>query len=433
MQTQSRSMTTWQLICYGALTTPLAIAGFALVIYIPTFYAVDLGLGLGLVGLVFTFGRVFDVITDPLVGHLSDQTRHRAGARLPWMVLGLPGFLIAVWLLLSPPAHIGLTYLVIVSAAFFLFYTIVDVPYSSIGLEISPHIHERSYLAGSKAAFQVVGAIIASVVPILFASQMNRSLLALAVVILSLSLLSILMFLRFVPRSKSGLIPPRIGLIEAARTTLRHRAYRQLIWVFFIVQSANALTAGLIVLFTTHVIGRPDLIGLFFLVLFASTALFLPLWIWLSKRRSKRFSWAASIGLGCGALGFACLLQTGNVAGMLILCLTLGAVFGADAMMPTSMLADIVAGSEEAGQPGRAATLLALKNAVSKLTFVIPMALAFPVLDLVGLEGASGPAPLAVPALIGFFAALPIALRLWALSLLRRHAVSRAPNATARA
>ena len=135
-----RVFTFWQLICFGVLTTPLAMAGFAFVMFIPTFYAVDMGLGFGLVGAVFVVGRLFDVITDPVVGYLSDETRSRFGPRKPWMVLGVPGFCVAVWLLLAPPQDVGVIYLFIVSLLYFLFYTIVDVPYSSIGLELAKNV-----------------------------------------------------------------------------------------------------------------------------------------------------------------------------------------------------------------------------------------------------------------------------------------------------
>ena len=40
-------LTVWQLICYGALSMPIAMGGLVLVTFIPTYYAVDLGLGLG--------------------------------------------------------------------------------------------------------------------------------------------------------------------------------------------------------------------------------------------------------------------------------------------------------------------------------------------------------------------------------------------------
>ena len=64
----------------------------------------------------------------------------------------------------------------------------------------------------------------------------------------------------------------------------RNKPYRYLIGTFFIVQTANALTAGLTVLFVTHVIKAPELIGMFLGLMFLSTALCLPIWIYLSKQ-----------------------------------------------------------------------------------------------------------------------------------------------------
>lgn len=420
MSDQTRIMSSLQLFCYGFLTTPIAVAGFALVIYIPTFYAVDMGLGLAAVGAVFMFGRVFDVISDPLIGYLSDRTGSRYGPRLPWIVLGLPGLVLSVWLLLSPPEGAGLWYLICVSAAFFLFFTIVDVPYSSVGLEISPNTNERTYLAGSKAAFQVGGALIASLVPILFAAQMGASLHVLALIVVGFSIPAILIFMFGVPRAVQNETLHNVGLLEASLYALRHRDYRLLIGAFFLVQAGNALTAGLMVLFITQIVGRPDLIGHFFLLLFASTAIFLPVWIWLSIVRSKTFSWACAISVACLSLALACLIGPGQIWPMAGLSIVIGAAFGADATMPTSMLADIVSKGESEGQPKRAAMLLALKNAVSKLTFVFPMGLAFPVLELAGLDKVGSNSPIALLTVVFFFAALPILLRLLALLVLSK-------------
>ncbi len=425
MSDQTRIMSSFQLFCYGFLTTPIAVAGFALVIYIPTFYAVNMGLGLAAVGAVFMFGRVFDVISDPLIGYLSDRTSSRYGSRLPWMVLGLPGLVLSVWLLLSPPEGAGLWYLICVSATFFLFFTIVDVPYSSVGLEVSPNTHERTYLAGSKAAFQVVGALVASIIPILFAAQMGPSLHVLALIVVGFSMPAILLFLFGVPRATQNKTQHSVGLWEASLFALRHRDYRLLIGAFFLVQAGNALTAGLMVLFITQIVERPDLIGHFFLLLFVSTAVFLPVWIWLSIIRSKVFSWACAISVACLILALACLIGPGQIWAMAGLSIVIGAVFGADATMPTSMLADIVSKGGNERQPKRAAMLLALKNAASKLTFVFPMGLAFPVLELVGLDKAGSNSSMALLTVVLFFAALPILLRLLALLVLSKAAHSK--------
>ena len=40
----------------------------------------------GVVGLMFAAGRIWDAVTDPAVGYLSDRTRTRLGRRRPWKI-----------------------------------------------------------------------------------------------------------------------------------------------------------------------------------------------------------------------------------------------------------------------------------------------------------------------------------------------------------
>ncbi|WP_420409222.1 MFS transporter [Hoeflea sp.] len=410
----------WQLISFGILTTPLAMSGLVLVMFLPTFYAVEMGLGLGAVGAIFAFGRIFDVVTDPLIGNLSDETRSRWGPRRPWMVIGVPLYCLAVWMLLSPPEGAGLVYLAAVSAAFFLFYTVVDVPYSSVGLEVSPDVHERSYLAGSKAAFQVAGAIFAASIPAIFALQVPAALTLTSEWIVGLSLLGLAAFLAFVPSKNRPVTAPRLGLVAAARLAFSQTQFRYLVGCFFIVQSANALTAGLTVLYITHVIRAPELTGPLIGLLFLSTAVFLPLWVFLSKKHSKKRSWMTAIATCSIALAGATFLGEGDVVPVALVCVLVGASFGADAIMPTSMLADIVDAGETAGTNRLAGTCLAIKNALSKLTFIIPMGVAFPLLDLAGFAETGGNTGMQLVALTGFFAVLPILLRLLSLVVIAR-------------
>lgn len=410
----------WQLIFFGILTTPLAMSGLVLVMFLPTFYAVEMGLGLTAVGAIFAFGRIFDVVTDPLIGNLSDETRSRWGARRPWIVIGVPLYGLAVWMLLSPPEGAGLVYLAVVSAAFFLFYTMVDVPYSSVGLEVSPDIHERSYLAGSKAAFQVVGAIFAASIPAIFLLEVPAALTLTSQFIIGLSLLGLAAFLAFVPVKNRPVTAPRLGLAAAARLVFSQTQFRHLVGAFFIIQAANALTAGLTVLYVTHVIRAPELVGPLIGLLFLSTAVFLPVWVYLSRKTSKKRSWMTAIATCCMALAGAIFLGEGDVIAVALVCVLVGASFGADAIMPTSMLADIVDAGETEGANRLAGTYLAIKNALSKLTFIIPMGVAFPLLDLAGFAEQGDNTGFQLGVLIGFFAVIPIMMRLLGLAVISR-------------
>ena len=144
---QTDQLTFAQLLSYGLLTMPLAMAGLTLLTFLPIYYAVDLGLGLSVVGIVFAAGRIGDVVTDPIIGHLSDQTRTRFGPRKPWMTVGVVGFAASFSMLVSPPADVSLLYLILAGGGFFLFTTLLDVPYSAVGLELSSSVEERTRLA----------------------------------------------------------------------------------------------------------------------------------------------------------------------------------------------------------------------------------------------------------------------------------------------
>ena len=125
-------------------------------------------------------------------------------------------------------------------------------------------------------------------------------------------------------------------------------------------------------------------------------------------------------------LVFAIFLGQGHVIGFVVFSVILGASFGCDAIMPTSMLADVVSETENEGQNRYGATYLAIKNAVSKLTFVVPMGLAFPVLDLIGFEEKGQNSSPQIFTLIFFFAILPIILRVIAFFVVKFSPVANA-------
>lgn len=405
----------WQLFCYGALSLPIAMAGFALVTYIPTFYAVDMGLGLGVVGAVFVCGRVLDVITDPIIGYLSDRTQSALGPRRPWMIIGIPLFCFAAWALFIPVNTPNLFYLIVASGAYFLFYTALDVPYSAIGLEISPYIHERSILASTKAIFQVMGAIFAAILPFILALKTEPSLQIMTQILCGLCVLFLILFLKYVPQRESSAVMARPAFIKSIKLIWGNPIYSRMIFAFFIIQCSNALLAGLTVLFVTTILEMPNLTGLFLGVLFVSSALFLPVWIWVSKTWSKKAAWASSIIMAICILTTAPFLSVGDVIAALLFSAFIGATFGCDAIMPTSMLADIIYKDETSGNGRPAALYLAMKNSLSKLTFIAPMGLAFPMLERAGFVSGETNSADAVATLIFFYAGLPILLRIFAL------------------
>ena len=405
-----RSLDNRQIFVYGILTMPFALSTLAIAVVLPTFYAVDRGLGLSMVGFIFAACSFGDVLLEPVIGYLSDRTRSRLGPRKPWLLFGAPFFAASTWFLFNPVEGSGLGYLVVVSGLFFFSYMLFEIPYACIGLEISPHMHERSLLAASRAAFQVLGALAASlVISVSAGAQLTLSRLAVLAAVVSFA--GLVLLLLVVPDRSAAVPVQRERFLSALRQVMSHPTFRRLIFTFFLVQAANALFAGLVILFITQVMGEKAMVGPALGVMILSTAVFLPVWVYLSRRFDKKVSWATSMVFSVAVLLCVPLLGSAHVATAVALCAAMGAVFGCDIVMPTSILADIVYASDRSGQGKLGATFHAMKNASSKITFVIPVGVAFPLLDLAGFHSTGSNGSFQLQVFVFFFALLPAILR----------------------
>jgi Na+/melibiose symporter-like transporter len=71
-----------RLIAFALPQWPLAAIGLPVAVFLPPFYAGELGLGVQAVGLVFLIARFWDVITDPIMGIVSDRFPSRLDTNL---------------------------------------------------------------------------------------------------------------------------------------------------------------------------------------------------------------------------------------------------------------------------------------------------------------------------------------------------------------
>lgn len=396
---------------------PIAWSGTLLITFIPTYYAIELGLGLGLVGGLFVAGRLLDVITDPLLGYYSDRTRSRYGARIPWMIIGAILFIPLLLLLLFPGETMPPVQAGILIGSFFLAFTILDLPYSATGLEMSPHRHERTTLASVKAAFQVAGAIAAAILVALYPDKIAQAFSHSGSLISIFILLGVVLFVRFTPAytqptGRSMRIKAALALIWA------DQRYRYLMGAFFLTQTGSALIFGLTALFILNHFGTSAMTGMFIILVLLSSATTLPFWLWASKRIGKAKCWQVALIGGAAILWLVPILEPGHTIHFGIFCVLVGSVFGADAVLPTSVLADI-SDDMATEDTGNAAMMLGYKNALSKLGFVAPMGLAFPILGAMGFNDIVASDDSRRWALIFFYALLPALLRCGAFLIIR--------------
>ena len=145
-------------------------------VFIIKFYLDDVGVSPAFIAFFQIFSRSFDVLTDPLMAHISDNLTHtRFGRRVPYMML-CPLYAVAFYILVSPPKDpteaaywFGGSYL------FFYFCdTLINVPFQALGPELTDDSDERTSLYMYVKLAEGVGVMIGTLAPGMFEDFMTN-------------------------------------------------------------------------------------------------------------------------------------------------------------------------------------------------------------------------------------------------------------------
>jgi Na+/melibiose symporter-like transporter len=150
---------TLRLTAYALPSLVSSVAALPLALFVPAFYADDLGVPLAAVGMAIAASRLLDVVTDPLIGIASDRLPLGWGRRKPWMVLGTPIFAFALWQIFVPGETASVASLLGWSALLYLGFTMVDLPHKAWGAELSSDYDERSRITSWREGLSTAGQV----------------------------------------------------------------------------------------------------------------------------------------------------------------------------------------------------------------------------------------------------------------------------------
>ena len=303
---ESKPLGMYRLASYGAPSMPLSMVALPLAVYLTPVYADSQGFGLslGFVGLMLALSRIFDGITDPLIGFYSDRIRTRWGRRKPFILIGTPIFIVGMWLLWIPPIEFseitvlgftmnsGYPYLLGVLVIMYIGATIKDVPYSAMGAELAQGYNERTLVMSWKEAFTVSGSLIGAMTPAIIVfwgytkptDNVYFLTVALAIV-MPILILNLLLFVPEPPIKENS--QARLPLKESFRFVWNNEPYRKLVIIFLFSTIGSAMTNSLSFFFVKHVLLAGDLYGFYLAPYFLSQIVAIPLWFAMSRRIGK--------------------------------------------------------------------------------------------------------------------------------------------------
>ena len=305
-------------LAFGAPAIGAGYMYLILSLYVMKFSTDVLLIAPAVMGAIFSLSRIWDAISDPLAGYLSDRTTFRLGRRRTWILCSCIPISIGFYAVFAPPFSLQgseLTlWMTIAIIGFYSAMTLFFVPHMALGAELSTDYHERSRLFGVRHIFYTLGSILSLGARYLlineeFAEGGNVRLLARDLAFIAIGVMAVLViyavvYLRERPEFQNR---QQGGPLRAFRDIWGNPHARLLITVTFIENVGSAAIAALTLYIAQYVVGAPAMAPLIILAYMVPSSLFVPIWIPLSKRYGKIKVWMAGMvltGLSFGGMFF---------------------------------------------------------------------------------------------------------------------------------
>jgi glycoside/pentoside/hexuronide:cation symporter, GPH family len=410
---------------HGILGLPLAVIGYPLSIWIPAHYSGGLGLSLAMVGTILMLARLTDVVTDPLIGELSDRFRTRFGRRKPWILMGTPLMMFGVYKLFMPQGEVDIWYFLVWLTAFFLGSTMIALPHRAWGAELSPDYHQRSRVTAAREFYILVGLMVAAAVPMVVeimadegvdvgavaqllwadavsaftgdimgkqtvsrASLTGPVLMALAWVIIGLLPLATFLVITLVKEP-----PPegreRVPLKEGLRYLLRNGPMKRVLLIALLVHFGESFRNAVSLFFIRDIVGIPTIGAAYFFYFIAALGA-IPFWLWLGRAVGKHRAFMITLITVAAVSGANLFLGYGDYLPFFLLFIIKGFCFGGLQFLPVAMLADVVDVDSARSGGRRAGAYFAILGFSEKIAIAFGTGFSLNIVGLLGFDPAGG-------------------------------------------
>ena len=419
------------LIAYSAPSLLTSVAALPMALFVPAFYADELGIPLAAVGAAIGFSRLLDVVTDPLIGSLSDRIRFPFGRRKPWMILGVPLFLVSLWKIFVPGEDASSTYLLVWTALLYLGFTMIDLPHKAWGAELSTDYDERSRITSWRESISTAGQVILlaglvwlSAGGIEAAAEQLR---AIAVTIVAaLPVLIAICVLCVDEREPESYPHKRRSIVSGLRIVARNPAFLRMVGCVLFFVSGVAIQGTLHRLVLADVMFDEGRFPLMILLENLGTLAAVPAWLAISVRIGKhRALMAAALWIAVWSLPLL-FLRAGDLTLLVAIVVVRGSSFASILFLANSIAADVIdVDTLESGEQ-RSGLFFAVWGMVIKLSLALGVVLATTLPALLGYEpSAETTTPAIQGRLMAVYGVLPAVLMGLGALFLRRFPITR--------
>ncbi len=319
--------------------------------YLLFFMTNVLGIDPALAGMMLLFPKIWDVISDPIMGALSDVTRSRFGRRRPYLLYGAIPFGLAFFVLFIAPAHeTEFANALQVSLLFALgctLFTIVNVPYASMVPEMSDDYNERMSITSFRMFFASFGALLAGALALNLVDaggggaagfRTMGSVFGAGIVIFCL--------ICFLGTKKAPSLPPQKEMPpvkEQIRIAARNFPFVMLMTSYFLQALAIGVMMAGFIYYVKYAMELPETaMNVVFPIFLVTGMLFIPVWLAVGKRFGKIKSYYFGLALFTVMMGSLFFTSPSLLWLFYVQVFLAGIGFSSFQLFPFSMLPDTI-------------------------------------------------------------------------------------------
>ena len=321
-------------------------------VYLLFFLTNILGVEPALAGLALLLPKLWDVVSDPIMGGISDVTHSRIGRRRPYLIFSSIPFGIVFFFLFRAPhysssiataTHVGLLF-----ALGCTIFTIYNVPYSSMVAEMSDDYNERMSITSFRMIGSSIGVLLAGglALPLVEMGGGGEGGFRFMGLIFGGLIVAFCLICAWATRNARTLPAVRddkVSFRAQIKIAFKNLPFKSLISMYVFQSVAMGVLMAGLVYYVKYVMDLPETaMGIIFPVLFVTAILFIPVWVKVGVRLGKIKAYTIGIcilAVMLVSLFFTEPSQMGIFYGQMFL---LGIGFSSFQLFPFSMLPDTI-------------------------------------------------------------------------------------------
>ena len=361
--------------------------------YLLFFMTNVIGIAPALAGMMLLWPKLWDVISDPLMGAISDVTHSRFGRRRVYLLYGAIPFGITFFLMFMAPAHqtelanalqVSLLYALGCTA-----FTVVSVPYASMVPEMSDDYNERMSITSFRMSFASIGALLAGAlaIPLVKAGGDGAAGFQLMGIIFGVGIV-IFCLICFFGTRKAPSLPPQKEMPPMKQQIViaaKNHPFVMLMTSYFVQALAIGVMMAGFIYYVKYAMALPETaMNVAFPIFLVTGILFIPVWLAVGKRLGKIKSYYIGLVIFTVMMGSLFFTSPSLLWLFYVQVFLAGIGFSSFQLFPFSMLPDTIEYDQMQSGLRREGVFSGMWSAGQKIAYAVAPAIVGFVLALSG-------------------------------------------------